>query len=309
TTARLVPARAQLSADYGGSIAQRNAALRRAAAGLSPRDAIAPWTEQVAVLGAALVSARRETLSLVAPGFAERAGELGLAEASLRYEAEAPTVAALEARLERDLDRGVTGLGPHLDDVAILAGGRDLRSFGSQGAQRLAVRARPCPPAHPRRPRRRRRPGARDGDRRRHASRRARPARGGEPWNRSVTSSGGSSAATARTRRSATCSLPGRTPSARRSPATRSPPASSATARSSCTPATRSGPSSCSSAPRRSASGCRRRPRSSSFPGPCRSRAASLRRRPRRGRPPLPWRRGRAPPRSPPGSRIRSCGS
>src|SRR5581483_11296048 len=80
TTARLVPARAQLSADYGGSIAQRNAALRRAAA----------------VLWAALVSARRETLSLVAPGFAERAGELGLAEASLRYEAEAPTVAALE---------------------------------------------------------------------------------------------------------------------------------------------------------------------------------------------------------------------
>jgi len=141
TTARLVPARAQLSADYGGSIAQRNAALRRAAAGLSPRDAIAPWTEQVAVLGAALVSARRETLSLVAPGFAERAGELGLAEASLRYEAEAPTVAALEARLERDLDRGVTGLGPHLDDVAILAGGRDLRSFGSQGEQRLAVLA------------------------------------------------------------------------------------------------------------------------------------------------------------------------
>ena len=47
----------------------------------------------------------------------------------------------LEARLERDLDRGATGLGPHLDDVSIAAGSRDLRSFGSQGEQRTAVLA------------------------------------------------------------------------------------------------------------------------------------------------------------------------
>jgi DNA replication and repair protein RecF len=47
----------------------------------------------------------------------------------------------LEARLDRDLDRGATGLGPHLDDVEILAGERDLRTFGSQGEQRLAVLA------------------------------------------------------------------------------------------------------------------------------------------------------------------------
>ncbi len=48
-------------------------------------------------------------------------------------------MAALEARLDEDLDRGATGLGPHLDDVGIAADGRDLRRFGSQGEQRLAV--------------------------------------------------------------------------------------------------------------------------------------------------------------------------
>lgn len=48
---------------------------------------------------------------------------------------------ALEARLDRDLERGATGIGPHLDDVGILAGDRDLRAFGSQGEQRLAVLA------------------------------------------------------------------------------------------------------------------------------------------------------------------------
>jgi DNA replication and repair protein RecF len=85
------------------------------------------------------VEARRETLAALAPAFVERAGELGLPDARLRYDADPPTVAALEARAARDIERGATGLGPHLDDVGILAGTRDLRAFGSQGEQRLAV--------------------------------------------------------------------------------------------------------------------------------------------------------------------------
>jgi DNA replication and repair protein RecF len=48
-------------------------------------------------------------------------------------------VTQLEARLQRDIDRGATSLGPHLDDVVIASGERDLRRFGSQGEQRLAV--------------------------------------------------------------------------------------------------------------------------------------------------------------------------
>src|SRR5256886_7241518 len=59
----------------------------------------------------------------------------------MTYEGVSPTIAALEARLERDLDRGATGLGPHLDDVLLTSGTRDLRSFGSQGEQRLTVLA------------------------------------------------------------------------------------------------------------------------------------------------------------------------
>jgi DNA replication and repair protein RecF len=138
---RLTPARAQLSTDYGAAVAQRNASLRRVAGGYSTRDALAPWTEQVAVLGTELVAARKEALALLQQPFAERAGELGLAEAELRYEGEPLTVAALEQRLDRDLERGVTGLGPHLDDIVLAAGTRELRSFGSQGEQRLAMLA------------------------------------------------------------------------------------------------------------------------------------------------------------------------
>jgi len=141
TLSRLVPARAQLSTDYAAAVAQRNAALRRAAAGFSSREAVGPWTEQVASLGGALIEARTEVIAWLAPGFTTRAEELGLPAARMMYEGEPPTVAALEARLDRDLDRGSTGLGPHLDDVGLKSGARDLRSFGSQGEQRLTVLA------------------------------------------------------------------------------------------------------------------------------------------------------------------------
>jgi DNA replication and repair protein RecF len=136
--ARLFPSRAQLPLEYGQAVGQRNAALRRVGAGISSRDAITPWTEQVAELGS-LVAARHDVIAALSPAFAERAGELGLPVAALGYDAEPVSTEALDARLERDLERGVTGLGPHLDDVQVRSGDRDLRLYGSQGEQRLAV--------------------------------------------------------------------------------------------------------------------------------------------------------------------------
>lgn len=138
---RLVPAQAALPAEYGAALAQRNASLRGIAGGFSSREALEPWTQRVGELGGELFDARLATIELLEPPFVESAGELGLAGAALRYEGERLTPDALAARLERDLDRGSTGLGPHLDDVAIVAADRDLRAFGSQGEQRLAVLA------------------------------------------------------------------------------------------------------------------------------------------------------------------------
>ncbi len=138
---RLLPARASLAAEYGAAVAQRNAALRRAAGGWSTREAIEPWSERVAALGAELVDGRVEAIATLEPVFAERADELGLPGGAIHYEGEPPTREALDAALERDLERGATTLGPHLDDVVLLAGARDLRNFGSQGEQRLALLA------------------------------------------------------------------------------------------------------------------------------------------------------------------------
>src|SRR5213592_4478870 len=121
---RLAPARAQLSTEYAAAVAQRNASLRRTAGGYSSRDALAPWTDQVATLGRELVVARGEVIAALAPGFAERADELGLPAVRMTYEGDPPSVESLEARIDRDLERGSTGLGPHLDDVVLTSGTR-----------------------------------------------------------------------------------------------------------------------------------------------------------------------------------------
>lgn len=136
---RLLPARAGLPALYGAALGQRNAALRRVALGVSTHEALEPWTERVAELAAELVTARKEALALLISPFAESAGELGLPEAGLAYAAEPPSVEELTGRIARDLDRGSTGIGPHRDEIAVMAGARELRLFGSQGEQRVAV--------------------------------------------------------------------------------------------------------------------------------------------------------------------------
>jgi DNA replication and repair protein RecF len=139
--ARLFPSRASLSTEYSSALAQRNGGLRRLAAGYSSAEALEPWTERVAELGAALVSARRELLELLTPPFETIADELRLGPGALGYEGEPPTTEELERRFDQDVARGSTGLGPHLHDVSIRAGDRDLRHFGSQGEQRLSVLA------------------------------------------------------------------------------------------------------------------------------------------------------------------------
>ena len=139
TLGRLFPSRAAASTDYAAALAQRNGALRRVAAGVSSPDALEPWTQRIAELGRALVGARRQLVELLSPAFAASAAELRLERAVLRYEGEPASAEELDARLDQDLARGFTGLGPHLHDVAVVAGDRDLRSFGSQGEQRLAV--------------------------------------------------------------------------------------------------------------------------------------------------------------------------
>jgi DNA replication and repair protein RecF len=143
----LWPTRAGTRRAYSQALAQRNALLGRLRAG-SGRDALRAWDLELARHAIALRDDRARAVALLTERFAAMAGELGLSgDAELRYRprTRATTVEELAGeladRLEADLERGFTTHGPHRDDLALLRDGRELRAFGSQGEQRLALLA------------------------------------------------------------------------------------------------------------------------------------------------------------------------
>ena len=146
--AGLWPARAATRRTYAQALAQRNALLARLRAGTGGRDALGAWDLELARHAIALRDDRARAVALLRDRFAATAGELGLAGgAELRYRPRSRAAtpeelaAELAERLPADLERGFTGHGPHRDDLALLRDGRELRAFGSQGEQRLALLA------------------------------------------------------------------------------------------------------------------------------------------------------------------------
>ena len=145
--ARLWPSVAVASSEYARRLAQRNHLLRRVRAGASPAGALEPWDVLLAEAGGALSAARARLCSRLARGFSDRLTELGGSPGAqpLRYQPNVPEhdrlAELLIARRARDVERAATGAGPHLDDIGLFEGGRDLRLFGSQGEQRRALLA------------------------------------------------------------------------------------------------------------------------------------------------------------------------
>ncbi len=143
--AALWPARAATRRAYGHALAQRNALLARVRAGAS-RSTLAAWDLELARHGIALRDDRARAVALLHDRFGSVAHELGLTGApELRYRprstAPDPDALATELaeRVDADLQRGFTTHGPHRDDIGLLRDGRELRAYGSQGEQRIAL--------------------------------------------------------------------------------------------------------------------------------------------------------------------------
>ncbi len=141
--AALWPSRNAARAEYSRALGQRNALLHR-----SGGPAMEAWEYELARHGVALRTARQNAIDALSTGFAELATDLGITgKPSLAYRPADSTesvedLARLFAeRRDRDRDRGFTTVGPHRDEILLRRDDRDLRSFGSQGEQRLAVLA------------------------------------------------------------------------------------------------------------------------------------------------------------------------
>ncbi|HEX2702239.1 MAG TPA: DNA replication and repair protein RecF [Solirubrobacteraceae bacterium] len=146
--AALWPTRAAIRRGYGEALAQRNALLTRIRGGRADTTGLRPWDLELARLGVELSSNRARACALVAERFASHATALGLGglvRLSYRARSSASTPEQLAeeiaAALPGDLARGYTTHGPHRDDLAMRRDGRDLRTYGSQGEQRLVLLA------------------------------------------------------------------------------------------------------------------------------------------------------------------------
>ena len=149
---------------YRSALRQRNAALRLAQrsgarAGDSHDARVSIWEPALAQHGAVLASKRQAWCSERATTFSTLCAAIGEhAVVSMRYAAstfgnvdqscadsereEAFHLAyrtAFADQRSNELRRGITLVGPHRDEIQLLLGNRELRTFGSAGQQRTAA--------------------------------------------------------------------------------------------------------------------------------------------------------------------------
>ncbi|MDR3691447.1 MAG: DNA replication/repair protein RecF [Fimbriimonas sp.] len=131
---------------YKRALEQRNALLRDSREWMQPPEMYEPWEDQLSIHGSALRRARAEFVTQLEPFAIESHEKIGGGETiALCIEPKDPAIEpdelrnALVSSRHADVARGGSSVGPHRDDLGIKVGGRDGRSFGSQGQQRTAV--------------------------------------------------------------------------------------------------------------------------------------------------------------------------
>jgi len=140
------PARAELRARYGRTLAQRNSLVSRIRAGFADPSALPAWDERLAEEAEPLMAARSEAVRALSQPFTDLGSSLGLEQPTIAYRPRAvgrrdELTAELAVRRDRELGRAYLSYGPQLDEVELRINGRQLRRFGSQGQQRAALLA------------------------------------------------------------------------------------------------------------------------------------------------------------------------
>lgn len=145
--------------DYNRILKQKNSLLRQVAesgqqaaarggSGASPRSLIEPWNDQLVALGTLIHRARVDYVARLASEINPtlfNAEEVRVRyRSSLEERGDLSDYASLlrerlELRLPNELAVGYSLVGPHRDDLEILADGREIVRYGSSGQQRSAL--------------------------------------------------------------------------------------------------------------------------------------------------------------------------
>ena len=147
----LHPAYAQTIADYNKVIKQKKRLLQQAAEDRFNVESLAslvqPWNEQLINLGTQVHRARARYVDLLNEALEHN---LFHDDISIRYvsslegkgdltDYRSLITSRLQLRMQAEFFAGACLIGPHRDDLLVLLGGRDIRSFGSSGQQRSAL--------------------------------------------------------------------------------------------------------------------------------------------------------------------------
>ncbi len=130
---------------YDRVLKSRNAVLRDGGA----PDLLEVYDAQLARAAVAIVNRRRALVDELRPRVQaafERVTQTGLSLAigyatQMDGDIEATLLARLSAERRRDMARGATSSGPHVDDLALLLDGKEAKSYASQGQLRAIVLA------------------------------------------------------------------------------------------------------------------------------------------------------------------------
>ena len=136
------PRIAGVIADYERAVKQRNSLLKTRAS----TDALAPWDKQVADFGGQLIALRLAVLVELKPLFNavyNQISEMKPAEIIYKSSIESPSTDNQENTnkiMERlinnrgaELERGLTLVGPHRDDLTLMLGEHLVKGYASQG--------------------------------------------------------------------------------------------------------------------------------------------------------------------------------
>jgi DNA replication and repair protein RecF len=147
----LHPPFAQTIADYNKVIKQKKRLLQQAAEDRVTVDVLAslvgPWNQELVKLATQIHRARTRYVDLLNEALDHN---LFHDDISIRYvsslegkgdlaDYRSLITSRLQLRIEAELFAGACLIGPHRDDLLVLFGGRDIRSFGSSGQQRSAL--------------------------------------------------------------------------------------------------------------------------------------------------------------------------
>ena len=143
---------------YNRVLVQRNNLLRQVRERRQKADQLEFWNEEVVRLGGYIVARRVETMTAMNRDIPRLYRELGGSQHDLAlvYRPTSHDPAALgddtsglpelyaakvKEMLPREIEAGVSLVGPHRDDFGFLVDGVDLHDYGSRGQQRLGVLA------------------------------------------------------------------------------------------------------------------------------------------------------------------------